>query len=92
MVVQDRRCNLHPGFFGGNKFELLIAGFGNRPVCGGPLSSISNSDARARYNDDQYLAGALAWYLHLYANLFILNSASDHRSQSAAVVATEILC
>ena len=57
--------------FGGTGFELMIAGFGTILFVG--MSFVDFYTMPRRYNDDQYLAGALGMYL-TYINLFIFIS------------------
>jgi hypothetical protein len=57
-----------PGVFGGSGFELMIAGFGT--VLFVAMSFVDFYTMPRRYNDDQYLAGALGMYL-TYINLFV---------------------
>ena len=57
-----------PGFFGGSGLELIIAGFGT--VLFVAMSFVDFYTMPRRYNDDQYLAGALGMYL-TYINLFV---------------------
>jgi FtsH-binding integral membrane protein len=56
-----------PGF-GGNSFQLLIAGFGTVIFIGAAFVDFYTMPRT--YRDDQYLAGALGMYL-TYINLFI---------------------
>jgi FtsH-binding integral membrane protein len=67
MVVQIVGGIFVPGF-GGNGFELLIAGFGTVLFVGAAFVDFYTMPRT--YNDDQYLAGALGMYL-TYINLFI---------------------
>ncbi len=67
MVVQLFGSLFLPGF-GGTGFELLIAGFGT--VLFIATSFVDFYTMPRRYNDDQYLAGALGMYL-TYINLFV---------------------
>ena len=67
MVVQLFGSLFLPGF-GGTGFELLIAGFGT--VLFIAMSFVDFYTMPRRYNDDQYLAGALGMYL-TYINLFV---------------------
>jgi FtsH-binding integral membrane protein len=67
MVIQLVGSIFVPGF-GGNSFELLIAGFGTVLFVGAAFVDFYTMP-RA-YRDDQYLAGALGMYL-TYINLFI---------------------
>ena len=57
-----------PGVFGGSGLELIIAGFGT--VLFVAMSFVDFYTMPRRYNDDQYLAGALGMYL-TYINLFV---------------------
>ena len=57
-----------PGFFGGSGLELIIAGFGT--VLFVAMSFVDFYTMPRRYNDEQYLAGALGMYL-TYINLFV---------------------
>lgn len=68
MVVQLVGSIFVPGMFGGNGFELMIAGFGTVLFVGAAFVDFYTMP-RA-YRDDQYLAGALGMYL-TYINLFI---------------------
>jgi FtsH-binding integral membrane protein len=68
MVVQIVGSIFVPGMFGGNGFELLIAGFGTVLFVGAAFVDFYTMP-RA-YHDEQYLAGALGMYL-TYINLFI---------------------
>ena len=54
--------------FGGNGFELMIAGFGTVLFVGAAFVDFYTMPRT--YSDDQYLAGALGMYL-TYINLFI---------------------
>ena len=67
MVVQIVGGIFIPGF-GGNSFELLIAGFGTVLFVGAAFLDFYTMPRT--YSDDQYLAGALGMYL-TYINLFI---------------------
>jgi len=67
MVVQFIGGLFSPAF-GGSGFELLIAGFGT--VLFVAMSFVDFYTMPRRYNDDQYLAGALGMYL-TYINLFV---------------------
>ncbi len=67
MVVQIVGGIFIPGF-GGNGFELLIAGFGTVLFVGAAFLDFYTMPRT--YSDDQYLAGALGMYL-TYINLFI---------------------
>jgi hypothetical protein len=67
MVVQIVGGIFVPGF-GGNGFELLIAGFGTVLFVGAAFVDFYTMPRT--YRDDQYLAGALGMYL-TYINLFI---------------------
>ncbi len=68
MFVQILGGLFVPGMFGGSAFELMIAGFGTVLfVC---LSFVDFYTMPRRYNDEQYLAGALGMYL-TYINLFV---------------------
>ena len=67
MVVQFIGSLFSPAF-GGSGFELLIAGFGT--VLFVAMSFVDFYTMPRRYNDDQYLAGALGMYL-TYINLFV---------------------
>ena len=67
MVVQLVGGIFIPGF-GGNGFELMIAGFGTVLFVGAAFVDFYTMPRT--YNDDQYLAGALGMYL-TYINLFI---------------------
>lgn len=67
MVVQLVGGIFIPGF-GGNGFELLIAGFGTVLFVGAAFVDFYTMPRT--YSDDQYLAGALGMYL-TYINLFI---------------------
>jgi FtsH-binding integral membrane protein len=68
MVVQIVGSLFVPGMFGGNGFELLIAGFGTVLFIGAAFVDFYTMPRT--YSDDQYLAGALGMYL-TYINLFI---------------------
>mgnify|MGYP001158232514 CR=1 FL=1 len=57
-----------PQMFGGTGFELMIAGFGTVLFVG--MSFVDFYTMPRRYNDEQYLAGALGMYL-TYINLFV---------------------
>ncbi len=67
MVVQFIGGLFSPAF-GSSGFELLIAGFGT--VLFVAMSFVDFYTMPRRYNDDQYLAGALGMYL-TYINLFV---------------------
>ncbi len=67
MVVQLVGGIFIPGF-GGNGFELMIAGFGTVLFVGAAFVDFYTMPRT--YRDDQYLAGALGMYL-TYINLFI---------------------
>ena len=67
MVVQIVGGIFIPGF-GGNGFELMIAGFGTVLFVGAAFVDFYTMPRT--YSDDQYLAGALGMYL-TYINLFI---------------------
>jgi FtsH-binding integral membrane protein len=67
MVVQLVGGIFIPGF-GGNGFELMIAGFGTVLFVGAAFVDFYTMPRT--YSDDQYLAGALGMYL-TYINLFI---------------------
>ena len=67
MVVQIVGGIFIPGF-GGDGFELLIAGFGTVLFVGAAFVDFYTMPRT--YSDDQYLAGALGMYL-TYINLFI---------------------
>lgn len=67
MVVQLIGGLFLPGF-GGTGFELMIAGFGT--VLFIAMSFVDFYTMPRRYNDEQYLAGALGMYL-TYINLFV---------------------
>ena len=67
MVVQLVGSLFSPAF-GGTGFELLIAGFGT--VLFVAMSFVDFYTMPRRYNDEQYLAGALGMYL-TYINLFV---------------------
>ncbi|WP_216905864.1 Bax inhibitor-1 family protein [Synechococcus sp. CCY 0621] len=67
MVVQLVGGIFIPGF-GGNGFELMIAGFGTVLFVGAAFVDFYTMPRS--YRDDQYLAGALGMYL-TYINLFI---------------------
>jgi FtsH-binding integral membrane protein len=67
MVVQLVGGIFIPGF-GGNGFELIIAGFGTVLFVGAAFVDFYTMPRT--YSDDQYLAGALGMYL-TYINLFI---------------------
>ena len=58
-----------PGVFGGSGLELIIAGFGT--VLFVAMSFVDFYTMPRRYNDDQYLAGALGMYL-TYINLICI--------------------
>ena len=68
MVVQLIGGFFAPGMFGGSGFELMIAGFGTVLFVG--MSFVDFYTMPRRYNDEQYLAGALGMYL-TYINLFV---------------------
>jgi FtsH-binding integral membrane protein len=68
MVVQIVGSIFVPGMFGGNAFELMIAGFGTVLFVGAAFVDFYTMPRT--YRDDQYLAGALGMYL-TYINLFI---------------------
>ena len=68
MVVQLIGGIFAPGMFGGSGFELMIAGFGT--VLFVAMSFVDFYTMPRRYNDEQYLAGALGMYL-TYINLFV---------------------
>ena len=68
MVVQLIGGFFAPGMFGGSGFELMIAGFGT--VLFVAMSFVDFYTMPRRYNDEQYLAGALGMYL-TYINLFV---------------------
>lgn len=68
MVVQLVGSFFAPGMFGGNGFELMIAGFGTVLFVG--VAFVDFYTMPRTYNDEQYLAGALGMYL-TYINLFI---------------------
>ena len=68
MLVQIIGGLFVPGMFGGSAFELMIAGFGTILFVG--MSFVDFYTMPRRYNDEQYLAGALGMYL-TYINLFI---------------------
>ncbi|KGG16285.1 MULTISPECIES: Bax inhibitor-1 family protein [unclassified Prochlorococcus] len=68
MVVQLIGGFFVPGMFGGTGFELMIAGFGT--VLFVAMSFVDFYTMPRRYNDEQYLAGALGMYL-TYINLFV---------------------
>ena len=67
MVFQFIGGIFAPAMFGGG-FELMIAGFGTILFVG--MSFVDFYTMPRRYNDDQYLAGALGMYL-TYINLFV---------------------
>jgi FtsH-binding integral membrane protein len=67
MVIQLVGSIFVPGF-GGNGFELLIAGFGTVLFVGAAFVDFYTMPRS--YRDDQYLAGALGMYL-TYINLFV---------------------
>ena len=67
MVIQFVGSIFSPEF-GTGGFELLIAGFGTVLFVG--MSFVDFYTMPRRYNDDQYLAGALGMYL-TYINLFV---------------------
>ncbi len=68
MVVQLIGGLFAPGMFGGSGLELIIAGFGTVLFVG--MSFVDFYTMPRRYNDNQYLAGALGMYL-TYINLFV---------------------
>tara|TARA_B100001964_G_scaffold183186_1_gene202756 strand:+ start:158 stop:913 length:756 start_codon:yes stop_codon:yes gene_type:complete len=68
MFVQIIGGVFAPGMFGGSGLELMIAGFGTVLFVG--MSFVDFYTMPRRYNDEQYLAGALGMYL-TYINLFI---------------------
>jgi len=68
MVFQFVGGLFAPGMFGGSGFELMIAGFGT--VLFVAMSFVDFYTMPRRYNDEQYLAGALGMYL-TYINLFV---------------------
>ncbi len=68
MVIQLIGGLFVPGMFGGSSFELMIAGFGTVLFVG--MSFVDFYTMPRRYNDEQYLAGALGMYL-TYINLFV---------------------
>lgn len=68
MLVQIVGSIFSPGTFGGNGFELIIAGFGTVIFVGAAFVDFYTMPRT--YRDDQYLAGALGMYL-TYVNLFI---------------------
>ncbi|MEB3321327.1 MAG: Bax inhibitor-1 family protein [Synechococcaceae cyanobacterium] len=68
MVVQLVGSFFVPGMFGGNAFELMIAGFGTVLFVGAAFVDFYTMPRT--YRDDQYLAGALGMYL-TYINLCI---------------------
>ena len=68
MLVQIIGGIFAPGMFGGSGFELMIAGFGT--VLFVAMSFVDFYTMPRRYNDEQYLAGALGMYL-TYINLFV---------------------
>ncbi|QEY31938.1 hypothetical protein EVJ50_06470 [Synechococcus sp. RSCCF101] len=68
MVVQLIGSFFAPGMFGGNGFELMIAGFGTVLFVGAAFVDFYTMPRT--YSDEQYLAGALGMYL-TYINLFI---------------------
>jgi FtsH-binding integral membrane protein len=68
MVVQLVGSIFVPGMFGGNAFELMIAGFGTVLFVGAAFVDFYTMPRT--YSDEQYLAGALGMYL-TYINLFI---------------------
>ena len=68
MVFQFIGGLFAPGMFGGSSFELMIAGFGT--VLFVAMSFVDFYTMPRRYNDEQYLAGALGMYL-TYINLFV---------------------
>ena len=67
MVVQIIGGFFAPGMFRG-QFELIISGFGTVLFVG--MSFVDFYTMPRRYNDEQYLAGALGMYL-TYINLFV---------------------
>jgi FtsH-binding integral membrane protein len=67
MVIQLVGSIFVPGF-GGNAFELMIAGFGTVLFVGAAFVDFYTMPRT--YRDDQYLAGALGMYL-TYINLFV---------------------
>ena len=67
MVFQFIGGFFAPQMFGGG-FELMIAGFGTVLFIG--MSFVDFYTMPRRYNDEQYLAGALGMYL-TYINLFV---------------------
>ncbi len=68
IVVQLVGGIFAPNMFLRGQFELMIAGFGTVLFVG--MSFVDFYTMPRRYNDDQYLAGALGMYL-TYINLFI---------------------
>ncbi|MCP4882062.1 MAG: hypothetical protein GY905_16135 [Gammaproteobacteria bacterium] len=68
MVVQFVGSIFAPETFAVGTFELMIAGFGTVLFVG--MSFVDFYTMPRRYNDDQYLAGALGMYL-TYINLFV---------------------
>ena len=68
MVVQLIGGLFVPGMFGGSGLELMIAGFGTVLFVG--MSFVDFYTMPRKYNDEQYLAGALSMYL-TYINLFV---------------------
>ena len=68
MVVQLIGSFFAPATFAVGTFELMISGFGTVLFVG--MSFVDFYTMPRRYNDDQYLAGALGMYL-TYINLFI---------------------
>ena len=68
MFVQLIGGFVAPGVFGGSGLELIIAGFGT--VLFVAMSFVDFYTMPRRYNDEQYLAGALGMYL-TYINLFV---------------------
>ncbi len=68
MVVQLIGGFFAPQMFGGSGLELMIAGFGT--VLFVAMSFVDFYTMPRRYNDEQYLAGALGMYL-TYINLFV---------------------
>ncbi len=68
MVIQLIGGFFAPDMFGGGSFELMIAGFGTVLFVG--MSFVDFYTMPRRYNDEQYLAGALGMYL-TYINLFV---------------------
>ena len=68
MVVQFIGSIFGGPLFGAGPFELMIAGFGT--VLFVAMSFVDFYTMPRRYNDEQYLAGALGMYL-TYINLFV---------------------